>query len=314
MDLKFYTADVFTDTVFHGAQIAVFPDAQGLDAANMQLIARELNLPQTVFVSPALEDTARWRIRIFSPLAEAEFGGHAIIAAAFVLASIGAITLAKPHTPLVLEQTSGAVDVHITRDPSVPPAQAKPVFVQFSSKTQHAIDRFVPAEEELAEILSLGVSDLRARRAPKYTPLLVSCGYPYLIVPISSYAAVRRAQFNYTAWSQSTAPATFAREILLFATRTETLGSNFHARLIGPHIGFDDDPPIGSAMPAFAGYLCAHSHVRIGTYGFTIDRGEATTRKSFLTVEMDNKRTADLTVRVGGPAVMVSKGLMSIPA
>ncbi|CAN5868262.1 PhzF family phenazine biosynthesis protein [soil metagenome] len=311
MDLEFYTADVFTDTVFHGAQIAVFPDAQGLDAAKMQLIARELNLPQTVFVFPALKDTGRWRIRIFSPLAEAEFGGHGIIAAAFVLASIGAIALPQPHTPVVLEQQSGPVEVHITRDPKAP---ARPMRAQFSMKTQYTIDRFVPAEDELAGILSLGVSDLRAPRAPKYTPLLVSCGYPYLIVPISSYAAVRRAQFNYTAWSQSAAPATFAREILLFATRTETLGSNFHARLIGPHIGFDDDPPIGSAMPAFAGYLCAHSHIRIGTYGFTIDRGQAATRKSLLTVEMDNKRTADLTVRVGGPAVMVSKGLMSIPA
>lgn len=311
MDLEFYTADVFTDTVFHGAQIAVFPDAQGLDAVKMQLIARELNLPQTVFVSPALEDTGRWRIRIFSPLAEAEFGGHGIIAAAFVLASIGAIALPQPYTPVVFEQKSGPVEVHITRDPKAP---ARPTRAQFSMKTRYTIDRFVPAEDELAGILSLGVSDLRAPRAPKYTPLLVSCGYPYLIVPISSYAAVRRAQFNYTAWSQSTAPATFAREILLFSRHSETPGSDFHARLVAPHIGIGDDPPIASAMPAFAGYLCAHSHVRIGTYGFTIDRGEATTRKSFLTVEMDNKRTADLTVRVGGPAIMVSKGLMSIPA
>ncbi|MGH8612029.1 MAG: PhzF family phenazine biosynthesis protein [Gammaproteobacteria bacterium] len=311
MDLEFYTADVFTDSVFHGAQIAVFPDAQELDMATMQLIARELNLPQTVFVFPALEDAGRRRIRIFSPLTEAEFGGHGIIAAAFVLASIGAITLAKPHTPLVFEQKSGPVDVHVTRDPKAP---ARPTRAQFSMKTRYAVDRFVPAEDELADILSLDVSDLRAPRAPRYTPLLVSCGYPYLIVPISSYAAVRRAQFNYAVWSQSAAPATFAREILLFSRRSETPGNDFHARLIGPHIGFDDDPPIGSAMPAFAGYLCAHSHIRIGTYGFTVDRGEATTRKSLLTVEMDNKRTADLTVRVGGPAVMVSKGLMGIPA
>ncbi len=311
MDLEFYTADVFTDTVFHGAQIAVFPDAQGLELAKMQLIARELNLPQTVFVFPALEDAGRRRIRIFSPLAEAEFGGHGIIAAAFVLASIGTITLAQPHTPLVFEQKSGAVDVHITRDPKAP---ARPMRAQFSMKTRYTIDRFVPTEDELAGILSLGVSDLRAARAPRYTPLLVSCGYPYLIVPISSYAAVRHAQFNYSAWSQSAAPATFAREILLFSRHSETPGYDFHARLVGPHIGLDDDPPIGSAMPAFAGYLCAHSHIRIGTYDFTIDRGEATTRKSLLTVEMDNKRTADLTVRVGGPAVLVSKGLMSIPA
>ncbi|MFH0342885.1 MAG: PhzF family phenazine biosynthesis protein [Chromatiales bacterium] len=310
MDLEYYTADVFTHSVFHGAQIAVFPHARGLDAAMMQLIARELNLPQTVFVFPPLEDTGRRRIRIFSPLAEAEFGGHGIIAAAFVLASMGAIALPQPHTPVVLEQTSGPVEVHITRDPKAP---ATPTRAQFSMKTRYTIDRFVPAEDELAGILSLGVSDLRAPRAPRYTPLLVSCGYPYLIVPISSYAAVRRAQFNYTAWSQSTAPAIFAREVLLFSRHSETPRFDFHARLVAPHIGIGDDPPIASAMPAFAGYLCSHPHIRTGTYSFTIERGEARARKSLLSVEMNNQRTADLTVRVGGPAVMVSKGLMSIP-
>ncbi|MGH8545518.1 MAG: PhzF family phenazine biosynthesis protein, partial [Gammaproteobacteria bacterium] len=95
---------------------------------------------------------------------------------------------------------------------------------------------------------------------------------------------------------------------------SETSGSDFHARLVAPHIGIGDDPPIASAMPAFAGYLCSHPHIRTGTYSFTIDRGEAKARKSLLSVEMNNQRTADLTVRVGGPAVMLSKGLMSIPA
>ncbi|MGH8531357.1 MAG: PhzF family phenazine biosynthesis protein [Gammaproteobacteria bacterium] len=188
MDLDFYTADVFTDTVFHGAQIAVFPDAQGLDAAKMQLIARGLSLPQTVFVFPALEDAGGWRIRIFSLLAEVEFGAHGIIAAAFVLASIGAIALPQPHTPVVLEEKSGPVELHITRDPKAP---ARPMRAQFSMKTRYTIDRFVPAEDEPPAILSLTASDLGA---PKYSPLIVSCGYPYLIVPLKSYAAARNRQ------------------------------------------------------------------------------------------------------------------------
>ena len=310
MDLEFYTADVFTATVFHGAPVAVFPEAHGLEVTKMQWIARELNLSQTVFVFPPGRDADPWRVRVFSPLTESDFGGYAIIATAFVLASIGAIALPQPHTPVVLELKSGPVEVNITRDASAP---AKPAFVQFSMNTQHKIDRFVPAEDELADMLSLTVSDLRAPRAPKYTPLIVSCGYPYLVVPVRSYGAVRKARFNYSAWSQSAAPATFAREILLFATYSETPGSDFHARLVGPHIGLDEDPPIGTAMPAFAGYLCAHPHIRTGTYSFTADRGEAKTRSSVLMVEMDNKRTEDLTVRVGGSAVLVSKGVMSVP-
>ena len=49
MQFKYYIADVFTDKPFNGAQIAVFPCADGLDQAQMQLLARELNLSETAF-------------------------------------------------------------------------------------------------------------------------------------------------------------------------------------------------------------------------------------------------------------------------
>ena len=52
--LRFYTADVFTDRMFGGNQLAVFPDASGLEPALMQSIAREMNRSETTFVLPAL--------------------------------------------------------------------------------------------------------------------------------------------------------------------------------------------------------------------------------------------------------------------
>ncbi|MBF8270315.1 MAG: PhzF family phenazine biosynthesis protein [Gammaproteobacteria bacterium] len=89
--------------------------------------------------------------------------------------------------------------------------------------------------------------------------------------------------------------------------------SNFHARLVGPNIGMHEDPPIGSAMAAFTGYLCAHEHIKQGTHTFVIDRGNVTTRRSVLNIEMDHKGEEELTIRVGGPAVMVSAGSMDLP-
>ena len=95
MEYAYYTADVFTNTIFQGAQIAVFPHASEFDNTRMQLIARELNLTATVFVFPSEEQTNTFRMRIFSPLAEIQFAGHPINATAHVLASIGDIDLTQ---------------------------------------------------------------------------------------------------------------------------------------------------------------------------------------------------------------------------
>ncbi|MGH8479661.1 MAG: PhzF family phenazine biosynthesis protein [Gammaproteobacteria bacterium] len=304
MHLVYYMADVFTERVFHGAQVVVFPDATALDTAQMALIARELNVPQTVFALPPEKPTGHWRVRIFSPVSELDFGGHSTIAAAHVLAATGKLALREHHTHIVLEQKLGPIDVFITEE------GGRPVFTQFTLRVRAQIDRFVPPHEELADLLSLDSSEIEKL---KFQPLAVSCGFAYLIVPLRSYATVRKARFDFSAWGRSSAPASLVREILLFSTQSKTGASDFHARLVGPPIGVNEDPPIGSAMPAFAHYLSAQPRVKPGTYTYTVDRGETTTRQSILRVEMDNKKTEALTVRVGGPAVLVSTGRIDLP-
>lgn len=304
MQYQYYIADVFTNKPFNGAQIAVFPHADGLDQIHMQLIASELNLSETAFVFPGPNGTDTRRVRIFSPRAEINFAGHPIIAIGHVLATIGDIKLNGKHTPFIIEQNIGPIQVNITQD------DGKPVLIQFTLETQPVIDRFVPPEQQIAEILSLKESDIDTR---KFYPLIVYSDQSYLIVPIKNYTAVRDAKFNYQAWSRSSAPASMAREILLFTTQSDVNESNFHARLLGPHIGTVDDPPIGSAMPAFTGYLCSHNHIKKGTHTFVIDRGTVTGRKSILNIEMDNKQEEKLTIRIGGPARMISAGTISLP-
>jgi trans-2,3-dihydro-3-hydroxyanthranilate isomerase len=304
MKYNYYIADVFTKQIFSGAQIAVFPNAEGLSQQQMQQVARELNLSETVFVFHPDKQTTNRVMRIFSPQSEIDFAGHPIIATAYVLASCGDIQLDAAITPMVFEQNTGPVNVNITAE------DGQPSFVQFTRKTTSIIDRFTPSDEELASFLSIQQSELDHK---KYAARLVSCGVPYLIVPVWRYESVRNAKFNYAAWSQSTAPQTAAQEILLFAPKTPFADTDFNARLLGSRIGMHEDPPVGNAMPAFASYLCSFDFMQKGTYTFAVDRGDESSRRSVLNLEMDHKGSDTLTIRVGGSAVMVAEGVMNIP-
>ncbi|TAK61262.1 PhzF family phenazine biosynthesis protein [Methylobacter sp.] len=304
MKYNYYIADVFTKQIFSGAQIAVFPNAEGLSQQQMQLVARELNLSETVFVFHPDKQLTNRVMRIFSPQSEIDFAGHPIIATAFVLASCGDVQLNAAITPMVFEQNTGPVNVNISAE------DGKPSFVQFTRKVSSIIDRFTPSDEELASFLSIQPSEFDHK---KYSARLVSCGVPYLIVPVWRYESVRAAKFNYAAWSQSIAPQTAAQEIVLFSPKTPFADADFNARLLGPRIGLHDDPPVGNAIPAFASYLCSFEFMQKGTYTFSVDRGEQCNRRSVLNLEMDHKGEDTLTIRVGGAAVMVAEGVMNIP-
>ena len=136
MKLDYYITDVFTKQLFNGAQIAVFPKADALNAEKMQLIARELNLSETVFIFHRANNNPVRRMRIFSPFGEIDFAGHPIIGAAYVLASSGDIALSNPITSVCFEQNAGPVEANITS------AGGKPTFVQFSRMVTPIVDRF----------------------------------------------------------------------------------------------------------------------------------------------------------------------------
>lgn len=303
MKYTYYITDVFTQQLFNGAQLAVFPQADGLNAETMALIARELNLSETVFIFRHGKAANTRRMRIFSPLAELDFGGHPVIAAGYVLGLSGDIILRDPITPIIFEQNAGTVEANISSE------NGQPSFVQFTRKAKSQIDRFAPSDEELAQFLGITQSELDHK---KYSPRLVSCGFPYLVVPVWNYETVRKARFNYAAWSQSVAPQTAAQEILLFAPKSPFPDADFNVRLLGPRIGLHDDPPVGSAMSAFCCYLCSFEHTRKGTHVFSVDRGQADTRRSVISLEMDNKREESLTIRIGGHAVWVAEGALEV--
>ena len=160
MKYNYYIADVFTNKIFNGAQIAVFPNAEGLNAEQMALIAREFNLSETVFIFHKPDDEHARRMRIFSPLGEIDFAGHPIIAAAYVLALCGEVELSKPITPIVIEQNCGPIEVNVTRQ------DGKPTFIQFTRSSGSIVDRFAPTDEELAGFLGIEQSEIDHKNPP----------------------------------------------------------------------------------------------------------------------------------------------------
>ncbi len=305
MNYKYYIADVFTNQVFNGAQVAVFPCADGLNEQQMANVARELNLSETVFLFNKDQPASSRRMRTFSPYSEKGFTGHPVVAAAFVSTSCGEIELTEQNTALIFEQNAGPVEVNVTNK------EGKPGFIQFTRKVSPVVDYYTPTESELAGFLGIAEKYIDNK---KYSTRLVSCDFPYLIVPVYYYETLRKAKFNMAAWSQSDAPQTAAQEILLVSPRTPFQDSDFSLRLLGPNIGLHEDPPIGTAMAAFASYLCSFEHMRKGTYTFAVDRGDEKIRRSVINLEMDHRGDDKLTLRVGGEAVMVSEGNMVIPS
>ena len=303
MYIKFCTVDVFTEQVFGGAQIAVVCDADNLNDKQMQAIAAEFSVSDTVFIRTLDAKQNRFSLRIFTPGKETGFGSHTTVAAVYGLAHAGLLNLTDKHTPLWFEHRGRELHLHVSHN------QGEIELVQLSWVTQPIVDNYVPSTAELAELLSLPQKMLDVK---SFRPLLVSNNGIYIVVPVRGLEAIKAAQFNSKAWHQSLAAHTSAQQLLVFSQQCETAGADFHLKLFSPNLGPQQDPPVGAAIPAFGAFLCAHPHIKPGTYSFIAERGLQSARQSLLHVELDNQSKEDLTLRVGGKAIVVSEGTMKL--
>lgn len=302
MHYRFHTADVFTDRPFGGNQLAVFPQAEGLDDDQMQDIARELNLSETVFVFPPEDPAHARRLRIFTPQIEVPFAGHPTIGTALVLTQVGEIELAGENTTLVLEERVGPIEVQVRSQYGVP------VDATFTTAVLPEFGPPPPPAADLANMLSLKESDLLLETRP---PMAVSCGLPFLIVPLRGLGAARRAQLKQQVWEDILADH-WAPHVHIFAHEAELPSCDLHARVFAPAAGVPEDPATGSAAAALAGLLAARSQETEGTLRWTIEQGLEIGRPSIIEIEADKADGEVVAVRVGGSAVLMSEGLMKV--
>jgi trans-2,3-dihydro-3-hydroxyanthranilate isomerase len=299
----FYTTDVFTDRVFGGNPLAVLTDARGLSGDEMQRIAREFNLSETVFVLPPSESRHTRRVRIFTPGAELPFAGHPTVGTAFVLAWSGAIELRGETTRIVLEEGVGPVPVTVrARD-------GRPVFAQLSAARLPERGPDPPPADEIAALLSLEPSDL----LPGEPPQAWSAGVPFLFVPVASRDALARARVRMEVWQRVLA-SYWAPQPFVFTYDTGSDDVQVRARMFSPGLGIIEDPATGSAAATLAGYLFERGATTSGVRSWTVEQGVEMGRPSRLEVEAEVEGGRLVAARVGGPAVPVSEGTIKVPA
>lgn len=302
MNAHYFTADVFTDRRFGGNPLAVFPDARDIAPDLMPQIAREFNYSETTFVLPPADPSHTAKVRIFTPGGELQFAGHPTVGTAHVLATIGAIPLTGPETRIVFEEGVGPVPVTIRA------TDGRPEFATLSVAKLPEVGPPPPPRAALAAMLSLSEDDLLSG---EMEPEAVSCGTPFLFVPLRDRKAVARSRVRSDLW-ESTLAGYITSKVMVFAMDPELPGSDVRARMYAPAIGVPEDPATGSACVALGGYLAARDPRFDGTLRWVVEQGFEMGRPSLLEVESDKKDGKIVGARVGGKTVMVCEGHMTL--
>jgi trans-2,3-dihydro-3-hydroxyanthranilate isomerase len=303
-EYRFIQVDVFTDRPFGGNPLAVFPDAEGLTAEEMQCLAREMNLSETTFVFPPQAATADFAVRIFTPAKELPFAGHPVVGTHWVLAHLGRVGLQEPVRRVHLELGVGVLpaDLHVAggRVEQVVMTQDQPAFL---AKMEDV--------SELSEGLGLLPEAITETGLPVQ---VVSTGVPQMMVPVRSLAEVKvldASQLNVAALSRA-CRAVGTECVMVFSFETERPEATVHTRVFAPLLGVPEDPATGSANGALGAYLVHHHAVPVTapTTRILSEQGAELGRPSTLRVEVDRRGGEITAVRVGGQVVPVLEGVV----
>jgi trans-2,3-dihydro-3-hydroxyanthranilate isomerase len=274
---RYVVADVFTDEPLTGNQLAVFTDGRDLSEVDMQAIAREMNLSETVFVLPPTTDDADVRLRIFTPAVELPFAGHPTLGSAFVLGG--------PLQKIVIRLETGAGIVPVTLDREGP----KIVF----GRMDQPVPNWEAVEEPAPILAALGVerSGLPVER--------YDLGPGHVYIELDSPGDVQGLSPDIGALAAATQDG-----VNCFA---HVEGNRWKTRMFAPNHGVDEDPATGSAAGPLAIHLARHGRIRYGEE-IEISQGAEINRPStlFATVEGEGDRIDR--VEVGGSAVIVARG------
>lgn len=295
MQRRYVTLDVFTDIRFAGNPLAVVLDADHLDTASMQTIAREFNYPETVFVRPASNPAHRARLRIFTPLIEHPFAGHPTIGTAVLL---GLRDSAGGRQEFVIEETAGDIACRVDVEA---PDRGRARFVAPRLPVQVGEP---PGRAVIAAALGLDEADIGF---DGLEPARWSAGIPFVFVPVRRLEAVARSRPDPARFEP-----VFAGDVpgaaCVFCPETVKLKHDFHVRMFAPGMGIPEDPATGSAAAALAGLLSAH--LADGEHTFLIEQGVEMGRASSIEMALRRRGGRIEEVTIGGAAIVVAEGLL----
>lgn len=300
MERRYAVWDVFTEKALTGNPLAIVLDSDGLSDADMQRIAAEFNLSETVFVLPATLPAHTARIRIFTPRAELPFAGHPTIGAAMQLANDRISGAAADCDALImLEMPAGSVRVAVVgRSGHAPYAEFDaPKLPERAGNPGH--------DERIAAALGLAPFEIGFEN---HRPTVFSAGNTFTFVPVQALDVMRRAHIVYASWSGAFPSSNGS--VMMYCRETVRHHASFHARVFTPALGVPEDPATGSAAAAFAGPLHRFDQLPEGSSAYIIEQGIEMGRPSEIRLEIEVSGRAVRLVRIGGSARMVMKGTL----
>jgi len=270
----YFVCDVFTSEPLQGNQLGVFIDGRPFGPDQMQRLARELNVAETVFLLPPTEG-GDVRVRIFTPLAELPFAGHPVLGTAFVVgAALGA-------DAVNLETGAGLVPVVLERDGD------RLVF----GRMRQPLPSWEPYERAGELLAALGA------RASGLPVELYRNGPAHVYVQLASEEAVAAVRPDLAALADLGVGAN------CFAGR----GRSWKTRMFYPSLGVPEDPATGSAAGPLAIHLARHGQIRYGEQ-IEIRQGAEIGRPSVLYATVAGEGDRIDSVEVGGTALIVAEG------
>ncbi|MFZ5624732.1 MAG: PhzF family phenazine biosynthesis protein [Gemmatimonadota bacterium] len=303
MHLRFHTLDVFTRHPFGGNPLAVVLDAEGLSDDLMQAITREVNYSETVFVLPPATPSGACRVRIFTPGGEVPLAGHPTIGTAVLLADLGMVPSSPSGLSFIMEETIGPIEVWVRRAGDG---------IGFARFTLSRLPEIGPRPPERAEIArALGLEPARLAPDDRWAQPM-SAGIPFLLVEVADRTAMSSCRLSMEHWR--TVLADFWAPNVFVDCRSPEDGPHvLRARMFAPAPDITEDPATGSAAAVLAAHLGAADPLANGVLGWTLLQGVEMGRPSRIEIECEKTAGGIDAVHVGGPAVRVAEGLLSLP-
>lgn len=267
--------DVFTARPYGGNQLAIVPDARGLADTELELIAREFNYSETVFVYPPENPDHSARLRIFTPSSELPFAGHPTIGTAVMLGDAGL------GPDLVLELGIGALKARVEG-------------AQASFTTETPLKRLAAPEPALvAEALGIAPGEITAH------PVMASLGVGFTFTPVATREVLAACEPDIAGFRRGAEahPEGFNFAQYVYAEEDDVI----HARMFAPLDGIPEDPATGAAAATLGAHL---AEIRGEAGSITIHQGDDMGRPSVIEVHA----VPGGAVTVSGSAVLMMRG------
>jgi trans-2,3-dihydro-3-hydroxyanthranilate isomerase len=298
MERRYAIWDVFTSKPLTGNPLAVVLDAIGLSTEDMQAIAREFNLSETVFVLPPRLPSHTAYIRIFTPFTELQFAGHPTVGAAIQLASDRVSGAASDCDALIaLEEDIGSIRVGVVgRRGQAPYAEFDvPKLPELAGAPAH--------DDRIAAALGLAPQEIGFAN---HRPSQYDAGTAFTFVPVRDLEAMQHAQIVSSHWDEAFGGT--AGKVFLYCRETIQHSASFHARMFAPGVGVPEDPATGSAAAAFSAAIHRFDQLPEGKSEFLIEQGIEMGRPAEIKLEVEVAQRQVKRVRIGGFACLVMRG------